>query len=84
MPLDPAIRSTDGPQSNLLRQRCDARRFEPLLIDIIAKRKVALPLNHRELASEQSQGRKEVTTPAWSGAPVCTCNSLFGDLLAQV
>ena len=29
------------PKHNLLRQRCDARGFEPLPIEIIAKRKVA-------------------------------------------
>jgi hypothetical protein len=32
-------------QSHLLRQRCDARGFEPSTIEIIAGRKVALPLN---------------------------------------
>jgi hypothetical protein len=59
-----------GPFCNLLRQSCDARGFEPLLIEIIAKRKVAL-------AFEPLSGERGVATPASNGAPVCTCKLLF-------
>jgi hypothetical protein len=38
-----------GAFCNLLRQSCDARRSKPLPIEIIAKRKVALPLSRIEL-----------------------------------
>jgi hypothetical protein len=49
----------------LLRPRCDARGFEPLLIEIIAEReRLRWPLNHGEIRKWRAQGRKAVTTPA--------------------
>jgi hypothetical protein len=58
-----------GPsQSNLLRQRCDARGFKPLAIEIIEGRKVALAFE-RTACESHSPGRQ--------------CNSLFGGPIIQ-
>ena len=42
------------------------------------------PLSHREIGERAVPTRKEITTPARNGAPVCTCKVLFGDLVVQV
>jgi hypothetical protein len=42
------------------------------------------PLNHREIGERAVPRAKEVTTAASSGAPVCTCNVLFGDRLSKL
>jgi hypothetical protein len=67
-----------APQSNLLRQRCDARRFEPLPIEIVAKRKVALafePQKDRRAGSRKGEKRSCTGLPQFAGARFC-----FGDL----
>jgi hypothetical protein len=40
-------------------------------------------LSRREIGERAVPTRKEVTTPARNGAPVCTCKVLFGDLVVQ-
>jgi hypothetical protein len=53
----PLFQSATKQQS--LRQRCDAPGFEPLPIEIIAERKVALALSHREIG-ERAAPRREI------------------------
>jgi hypothetical protein len=63
------------PKDNLLRQRCDARGFEPLPIEIIAEQKVALAFEAQKLLYvDDRRWRRE------TGAPGRACRVLFGDL----
>jgi hypothetical protein len=64
----------------VLRQRCDARGFKPLPIEIIARRKVASAFEPQNLSWVDGPARPTSET----GAPGRACKVLFGNLVVKV
>jgi hypothetical protein len=67
-------------EGNVLRQRCDARGFKPLRIEIRARRKVAPAFEPQNLSWVDGPARPTSET----GAPGRACKVLFGNLVVKV
>jgi hypothetical protein len=69
-------------ESNVLRQRCDARGFTLLRIENIARQKVAPAFEPQRDRRAGSPRTKRGHDTGQNVGPVCTCNLLFDDRLS--